>query len=423
MTSRDASFGIAAAGVVGVAIEDTRNTYKAPQKYLPIISESLSTSEDTVFRRVLQGTVDPIGVKPGNESHEGTVQMEFLHDCIPYFLHAMRGTITKSGSGTDRVYKLLGSHEGSADKYGQTLSITLVRNNVVFAYTGCVVGSLQLGITDGLLTATMNIMAADEAAQTAPAEVFPTSVPFGAGEYDLQIPTASQIYDADTFTIEINDNAESQFRLQDERRGPWFIKFGEREVSATIDRDFDSRAQFDVFKDITAQSITLRAEDADNDDRYMSFVMPACYIDSFDVSLSGSPGDLVRANTRYMGVHHAATGSSYTLEIGTSENIHRPPAPPTMFAAAVGNTQTVLTWAASPDTNVTDYEYQNKLATAANWPDNNGVEVDSRTTVTATIASLTNGMAYNVRIRSKIVEGSKVTRGGWSDTVTVTPSN
>ena len=425
MGSRSQTFGIAAAGIIGVAIELERNTYRAPQKFLPIISENLSTSENTVFRRVLRGTVDPVGVKPGDESHEGTVQMEFLHDAIPYFLHAMRGIVTKGGSGSDRTYKIVGGHEGSAGRYGQTLSITIVRNNIVFGYTGIVVGSLELGITDGLLTATMSVMATDEEEQSTPTATFSRSVPFGAGEYDLQIPTDTQIYDADTFSIEINDNPESQHRLQDERRGPWFIKYGEREVTANIDRDFDSREQFDIFKDVTEQSITLRAVDASDPDRFVSFNMPECYVDDFEVSLSGSPGDLVRATTSYMGVHNDTLGAAYELTIGTNENIYRPPAPPsTITAGSLATTTAVITYNASADNGVDGYEYQirNKTTSAASYPAwaATDVDINSASSGTVNLTGLTANRDYQFRMRSQITDSGVTTKGGWSDPVSFT---
>ena len=326
MTSR-ATFSVAAEGVVGIAIEDRPSVYKAPQIFVPITSESLSTQESNVYRRLLQDTPDPVNVKAGNEAHEGNIEMEALIEILPYFLFGMRGDVSKSagaGSG-DHVYTFNPTTKGQKGDKG-TLSLTIVRADVVFAYTGCVIGSLAFNVNDGLLNMTLGIMGADEGVQPAPSNPsWPATVPFGSGEYQIEIPVGTQVYDADTFTFNVNDNATSEYRLQNTRRGPWFIKFGERSVDLDTERDFNSRAEFDNYKNLTQRRVKITAVRRDDNERYLTIDLGSSVVDSHEVSLSGGQGDLVRASVKYMGVlpipgsqaHTDLGGNIYRLTIGS----------------------------------------------------------------------------------------------------------
>ena len=309
------TFSVAAEGIIGLGLEATRNTYKAPNVFLPITSESFMTQESNVYRRLLQNTADPVNVKAGNQSHEGTIEMEALHNIMPYFMLASRGEITKTTTGTStkvHTYTLTPKSFGQLPNR-RTLSVTIVRAGVVFAYTGCVVSSFSMTTSDGLLNMSYTMLASDEKTQALPKATWPDTIPFGAGEYKISIPSDTQVYDADTFTFNVNDNAENQFRLQDERRGPWFIKYGERTVDLDIERDFNSRKEFDDYKNQTSNAVKIEAITTDTPPGSVTIDLNSAIVDSFDVSLSGGQGDLIRASTSYMGVG----AEIYTLKCTT----------------------------------------------------------------------------------------------------------
>lgn len=312
--------GIGAAGVVGIAEETTAGTYTAPTKFFPLRSENLQWTQDTTWRRVISGQVDPRGAVPGNGHVEGDIDIEVLEDVMPHLLKAARGTITKtdtSGTGVGPwTYEFTPS---AAAVPPRTLSVTIVRNDEVFGYTGVVISSMSFSVDNGMLVCTMSLLGREEASQTDPRPAtFEETGPFGAGTYNLQIPTASQILDSDNFTFNVDDGGEVQTRLRD-ARGAAFIKYGERTASLSIDRDFEGRTQYENFKNLTEQSITLRA--AKNVDNYIEFEIARAAMDAYDMSLGGV-GDLVRASITYNAIHDATLGGGYKITVSSdSEDV------------------------------------------------------------------------------------------------------
>jgi hypothetical protein len=298
--------GIGASGIVGVAIEAVVGTYLAPTKFIPIMSESLTRPQATTYRRPIRNTSGLVGALPGNSHVEGDVQFEVTSDTIIYFLRAMRCTMAKTGTGP-YTYVFTPS---SAAVAGKTLSITVVRNGIVFGYVGCVVGQLTLEVTDGELMATASVVGLDEAEQTLPTPTWPTTVPYGAGTYSLQIPTASQIFDTDTFSFQVNDNADAQYRI-DTTTAANYILFGESEGTLTVARDFLDRTEYDAFKALTSKSITLLASNGASD--RVTILAPVAIVDTYEVGLSAQ-GDEVRASIAYQ-LAIDGTGKHYSITV------------------------------------------------------------------------------------------------------------
>lgn len=303
--------GIGASGLLGVAIETTPGTYLAPTKYVPFMKETLKYEQDTNWRRPIRQTPDVVGAVAGDSFVNGDIEMEALHDCVPYFLYATRNVVVKTGAGPF-IYTCTPSAVAIPAK---TLSLTIVRNGVVFGYSGCVVAGFTFSIDKGMLMFKPDIVGRDEAVQSSPTATWPTSVPFGAGSYSLQIPTASQVFDADTFEFSVDDKAEPNYRLKNTGTGAQFIAFGEREVKLKSERDFDTRVEYDAFKALTSQSITLVATQGAN---IINLVAATAIKDTYEVNLDGQ-GDLVRAQIEYMGTLGA--GNAYSVVITTPESI------------------------------------------------------------------------------------------------------
>jgi hypothetical protein len=307
--------GIGAGGFVGVAIETTAGTYTAPTKYIPIQNESLQYQQETIWRRPIRQTADIVGAVSGNAHVEGDISMEAFEDVVAVMLYAARTTPVKTGTTPNWIYTYTGNANAIPTK---TMSITVVRNGVVFAYTGCVVSKFTFTIDDGLLMFNTSILGRDEATQSAPTPTWPvTQVPYGAGTYHLTIPTATQIFDADTFDFEVDDNGTPQYRLKDTGRGAQFINFGERAITLSTERDFDTRTEYDAFKSLTAQSITLAAAKGINNS--ITLTIPAAIKDTYELGLSGQ-GDLIRASIAYNAVLDS-TGNAYTIVVNTQETI------------------------------------------------------------------------------------------------------
>ena len=291
----------------------TSGTYRAPTKFFPITSESLQYQQATNFRRPIRKSADIIGAVAGDAHTEGDIEMEALEDVIPYFLYASRTSIVKTGT-TNYTYTVTPTPAALPTR---TLSITVERAGVTFGYNGCVVGSFKFGIDNGMLTFMVSIVGRDEATAATPVPTFSTTVPFGAGQYQVQIPTASQVFDMDTFEWSCEDNAEPQFRMKDTGTGAQFIKFGERNLTLSCERDFDGRTDYDAFKALTSQSITIVATKGANNS--VTLLTPVSIKDTYELGLSGQ-GDLIRASINYQ-LAIDGSGNSYTVTIKTQENV------------------------------------------------------------------------------------------------------
>jgi len=292
----------------------TPNTYAPPTKFIPFLSESINSTNETVFRRPVRQSADIIGAVPGNYHPEGEFNIEALEDVLIYFMIASRTSIVKTGTSPNFTYVVTPTSAGQARK---TVSLTLVRNGIVFGYTGIVVSSFKFGVDAGLLNFSTSLMGSDEAVQTLPTPTWPTSVPFGAGTYSIEIPTATPVLDTDTFEFSVEDNAETQFRLKSTGRGAQFTRYGERNSTMTMERDFQDRVDYDAFKAVTAQAITVTASKGVNNS--ISILAPVAIKDTYEVS-NGSQGDLVRAQIAYQNIADA-TGKSWQITIKTQEDI------------------------------------------------------------------------------------------------------
>jgi len=287
--------------------------YYAPVKYVPFNSENIMINQSTIYRRPIRQTADIVGAVAGNFYPGGDIEMESLEDVVIYFLYNSRVTIVKSGT-TNFTYTITPAPNAIPIK---TMSITIVRNGIVFGYTGMVTGSFSFGISDGLLTFRTSMLGRDEAVQTLPTATWPTTVPFGAGQYSIEVPTATPVLDTDTFEFSVEDNPEAQFRLKSTGRGATFINFGERNSTLNLQRDFLDRTDYDAFKATTSQSITLTASKGANNS--ISMLAPVAIKDSYEVGLSGE-GDLVRANIQYQNVIDG-TGKSWQITLKTQESV------------------------------------------------------------------------------------------------------
>lgn len=307
--------GIGAGGVVGLAIETVKGTYVAPTKFTPIRSESLEWTQSTVWRKVIAGTVDPLGAVPGNGNVGGDIDSEVLEDVLPYFLRCARGTLTQTGVGAPYTYQFVPTHKAQVDN---TMSLTVVRNGVVFGYTGVVVASMNFTVDDGMLVCTFSLLGEEENTQLDPGlPTFEETGPFGAGTYTLSIPTGTQIFDADNFTFQVDDGGAVQNRLIN-RRGAAFISFGERSATLSVDRDFENRIIYDEFKNLTERSITLRAEKASG--KYVEFEIPRSALDTYGVSLD-DVGGLIRASASYQSIHDDVIGGAYRIGFTSDESL------------------------------------------------------------------------------------------------------
>jgi len=305
---------IGASGVLGIALETVSGTYVAPTKFVPFESESLKYTQNTAWRRPIRNTAGIVGAAPGNASVEGELGLEALVDVVAIMMYASRCSVNKTGSAP-YTYTFIPSPVAVPTK---TMSITIRRNNEVFGYTGCVISSFTFSVDDsGVMKFNVNIVGNNEASAAALSTItWPTTSPFGIGQYSIQIPTATQVFDTDKYEFSSEDNAEPQYRLKT-TTGAQFVAFGESNATIKVERDFETRADYDTFKALTSQSVTFVASKGANES--ITILMPAAIKDSYEVNLGGQ-GDLVRASVGYTGVIDD-TGKHYQITVVTNENV------------------------------------------------------------------------------------------------------
>lgn len=308
--------GIGAAGYVGVAVETVANTYTPPTLFVPVMSESLSYAQETQWRRPIRQTASITGAVDGDVRVEGDISMEAFGPVLPLLLQAARTSVTKlpaTPATPPYTYEFIPTDDAVAAK---TLSITVARNGEIFGYTGCVLGSFTFTVDAGRLMFNCTVLGSDEAEETAPTPTWDDMDVFGAGMYSIEIPTASQVFDADGFDFQVENNAEAQYRLKNTGRGAQFIKYGENNVTLAMERDFHNRDEYDAFKALTEQSITLKA---DNGSDSVELLIPVAIKSEYTIGLSGQ-GDLIRAATSYNGVLDSE-GKPYSITVGTDADL------------------------------------------------------------------------------------------------------
>lgn len=313
-TYDDTSVGAPAGAFPTTNTAVTPGTYYAPTKFFPFMNENVIITEETVWRRPIRQSADIIGPVAGNFNPAGDIAIEALEDVILYFLWCSRTSISKAGSAPNFTYTITPTAAAVPNK---TFSLTLVRNGIVFGYVGMCLNSFTFTPDNGLLMFNTNVIGFDEAVQSVPVATFPTTVPFGAGQYTIEIPTGTTVLDTDTFEFTVEDNAAAAFRLKNTGRGAQFINYGERNSTITVERDFESRTDYDAFKAVTSQSISLTASKGANNSIVM--LAPVATKDTYEVGLSGQ-GDLVRASIAYNNSIDG-TGKSWQITVKTQEDI------------------------------------------------------------------------------------------------------
>jgi hypothetical protein len=255
---------------------------------------------------------------------EGEIEMILMENALPYFLHVGRWNVVQSGTTPNFVYTCTPTHIAGNDALTTTreaLSITIVRAGVVFGYVGCLLGGIEISVDNGIPIMRMTIVGSDETVQSLPTATWQTGVgdrPFGAGQYTIEIPTASQVFDVENFTFTVNDNAEPQYRLNNSTRAR-FVKWGQREISLETTRDFDGRVEYDAFKALTATSVTLVCSKGANN--AVTFSMPTSVRETYELDGLSEQGELHMATVRFNGIYDTATSRACQIIVACQEDI------------------------------------------------------------------------------------------------------
>lgn len=325
--------GLGGGGKVGIAFETTMGTYVAPTVFVPILNESLRYTEEKYYSEQIRQQTIVSDVKSGYYHVEGDIELEVDPNNIVHWLYGSRHTIAKTGAGPFE-YKFTPSSAGSASTAAgptapKTLSITIVRNGVVFGYTGCVVGGWEFTIEDAVLRCTMNVLGLAEAVQSAPSPTWAAANLFGADAHRVYLaasaaaPTFGAVdINFNGFTFRANYNPEAQNRIHAQRSAS-YISYGITEAEIESELDFLDRTDYDNFVNNTQRAIKLEST---NGGATFAAATSAIRLqgnrvsyDAYDIGLEGM-GDLIMAGFtgRMVGI---AAGDAYQIEVKSAVSI------------------------------------------------------------------------------------------------------
>lgn len=325
--------GIGAGGKVGIAFETTMGTYEAPDIFVPILDESLKYMEERYYSEQIRQQTMVSDVKQGYYHVEGPINMEVDPTNLPYWLYAARHNVAKSGTGPFE-YTFTPSSAGSASTAAgpttsKTLSITVVRNNEVFGYVGCVVGNMEFTIEDAVLRVSFDILGLAEAEEAVPSPTWAAADLLGADAHRVYVAAAAATptfgaasLDFNGFTFRANYNAEAQNRIRADRQAS-YISYGITEAEIESELDFIDRTEYDNFVANTQRAIKL--ESTNGGATYAAATSGVVLqgnrvaYDAYDIGLEGM-GDLIMAGFtgRMIGI---AGGSAYQIQVKSPADI------------------------------------------------------------------------------------------------------
>lgn len=325
--------GLGGGGKVGIGFETTMGTYVAPTIFVPILNESLAYTEEKYYSEQIRQQTIVSDVKSGFYHVEGDIEMEVDPGNLPYWLYASRHSIAKV-TGPPAEYTFTPSSAGSASTAAsgtvpRTLSITVVRNNVVFGYTGCVVGSFEFTIEDAVLRVTMSVLGLAEAVQSAPSPTWVAPNLLGADSHHVYLAASGvtpTFTTADVnfngFTFRANYNAEAQNRINAQRSAS-YISYGITEAEIESELDFLNRTDYDNMVNNTQRAIKLEST---NGGATYALATSAVILqgnrvsyDTYDIALEGM-GDLIMAGFtgRCVGI---TGGDAYMIKVKSTAAI------------------------------------------------------------------------------------------------------
>jgi hypothetical protein len=329
--------GLGGGGALGLALETTSGTYAAPTVWIPITSETFRYVENRYFSPQLRQQVMVSDVKQGYYHIEGDVTFEVDPNFFPYFLYMSRHTITKTGASAPYTYKAVPNKVASLTQAvagsARTASITIIRNNIEWAYTGCGVGQYSFTINNGVLECTMTLLGNGETEPASGAPHTPTwQTPdlygadahaiFVASDFGVSPTFGAASVDFNGITLVMNHNAAAQNRIV-KNRAASYISFGETDVTFTTELDFVDDTEYNNFKNTTQRGIKLESTQGANPfatatDGVQIQLNRFAY-ETYDVGLPAM-GDLIMAGVTGRGLAIAG-GDAYQISCKSPANI------------------------------------------------------------------------------------------------------
>lgn len=307
---------VAGGGHIGIGIETTHGTLVAPAVFAAVTAESLDEKRNDPIRKPILGQAVTLGKVSGRSYVEGDITMEALPLIMVYFLAASRWAITKTGAGP-YTYTASDGKDAHVKANSRSLTISVERAGIGFAYLGCQVSAMKLFVEDGIPMVTYSMIGREETNGYTPGSVtMPGETPFAADEIALTVAAAART-DIDSLEIDLNDNGEPKFNLSG-KAGADYVKFGEFNGSASFEIDFESKADYAIWEALTVQK--LKAVWTKSANQIIDIELHGALYDSFEVGLA-SMGDQVRASAEMIAAYTAASTAAATIVLTTSTSV------------------------------------------------------------------------------------------------------
>jgi hypothetical protein len=312
---------IAGAGHIGVALEVTRGTYVAPAKFVPFTAESLMQPRTDPWRTPIIGKNVVMGKVQGRRHVEGTITMELLPEVFVYFLAASRygDNIQKTGAGP-YTYTAKNGTAAKLDDTLRSMSISMKRGGIGFAFVGCQAGGFRFFAEDGVPYVEASIVGLEQTEDYAApgSPTVPTEQPFNSTETTVDIAGSTRA-DLDSLEINLNDNPEPRFNMSGQE-GADFVKWGEHVADASFEVDFESKADYAIWEARTTQELILACNKSAS--QQVTVELFGAIYDSYEVSGAGGLGDLIRASASLRAVYAGgADDGADSIEVITAENL------------------------------------------------------------------------------------------------------
>jgi hypothetical protein len=262
------------------------------------------------------------GKTPGRHHVAGDITMEALPQVMAYFLIASRwgANVQKTGASAPFTYSAKDDKVVHLKSNHRSLSLSVVRAGVDFAYIGCQVVQTTISFGDGgVPMVTYSIIGMRQSDDHTPGTpVAPTELPFSVSECELRIAGSIRgDIDAESAEIVLNDNGEPRFNLTGQDQAD-YVRFGEFIGEGSFEIDFESKADYAIWVARTAQEIILECNKSANQQFELEF--HGAMYDTFEVGLTGI-GDQVRASAATRAVYNVAATEAARMTIITDEDI------------------------------------------------------------------------------------------------------
>lgn len=329
-------------GSLWVGLETTYGTPVDPTAsgvgvWVPIISETLAYTETRYYSPQIRQSAIASSVVPSYYHIAGDIVMEVDANYLPYFLYASRHTVVKTGASAPYTYAAAPTNIGSTYPGGSArgLSILVVRDNVGFLYSGCVVTNWEFRIENGVLHATLGILGLaqqDPSTSTYGQTWIPASV-FGADAHSIYVDTAgtapgfagSRDLTFNTFMARYNYNGRPENNINPARSAN-YISYGQIEATYETELDFVDKTEYNHFQNADLRALKYEALKPGGPTTTFTTATQAVQIinrwsnyDSYVPELRGI-GDLIRA--RVVGRMIGQAGADpYTISCKSPANI------------------------------------------------------------------------------------------------------